>query len=164
MNHHLPSWAVTRATAQDRQATKQAYKRGTMQTNWHECSALKTWAKQQGWLTPLFSFQTAFFKKMLEDDETFALALTSGLKITIPKPEYTFSNKYLQKLDKQYENREWRWLVADLREMRRAVEAGVVVHIDGKKLISFDTFYSWAHGRYYRLEDGYDSWIGDDKS
>jgi hypothetical protein len=54
--------------------------------------------------------------------------------------------------------------VESLREVRRAVEAGVVVHVDGKQLTSFDSFYSWAHGRYHALEDGYDSWIGDDKS
>ena len=25
-------------------------------------------------------------------------------------------------------------------------------------------FYAWAHGRYYALEEGYDHWIGDDRS
>jgi hypothetical protein len=31
-------------------------------------------------------------------------------------------------------------------------------------LSSFQSFYDWAHGRYHVLEDGYDSWIGDDDS
>ena len=53
-----------------------------------------------------------------------------------------------------------RW--SRMREIRRAVEAGVVVEIDGRKLKSWASFYDWAHGRYHMLEDGYDSWIGDD--
>lgn len=27
---------------------------------------------------------------------------------------------------------------------------------------SWQQFYTWAHGRYHMLEDGYDTWIGDD--
>jgi hypothetical protein len=46
-------------------------------------------------------------------------------------------------------------LVEELREIRRAGE--------GKTLRSFQSFYDWAHGRYHALEDGYDSWIGDDR-
>jgi hypothetical protein len=47
---------------------------------------------------------------------------------------------------------------------RRAVEAGVVVTIAGETLKSWSGFYTWAHGRYHTLEDGADSWIGDDAS
>jgi hypothetical protein len=162
METNLPSWAVQPAS--DRLATQQAYKQGTMQTNWEQGHSLKTWAKNQGWPTPWFNFQTAFFNKMLADDAAFALALTSGLQITIPKQTYTFTDAALQEMDEEYKNREWRTLVARLRDIRRAVEAGVVVHINGKKLNSFDSFYTWAHGRYHALEDGYDSWIGDDTS
>jgi hypothetical protein len=165
MNKTLPTWAVRTAVPTDRLAAKQAYEQNTMQTNWDACNSLKAWAKQQGWPTPWLSFQTAFFQKMLADDESFALALTkSGLTITIPKQTYTFSDEKLSAFDRAYEEREWRGLVESLREVRRAVEAGVVVHVDGKQLTSFDSFYSWAHGRYHALEDGYDSWIGDDKS
>jgi hypothetical protein len=48
-------------------------------------------------------------------------------------------------------------LVEELRVIRRAVEAGFVV-----ELRTWQGFYSWAHGRYHALEDGYDSWIGSD--
>lgn len=48
-------------------------------------------------------------------------------------------------------------------EICRVVEAGVVVEIDGTTLNSWGSFYTWAHGRYHMLEDGYDSWIGDDR-
>lgn len=60
---------------------------------------------------------------------------------------------------------QWGSLVEELRDIRRAVEAGVVVEVENtKKLRSFNSFYTWAHGRYHALEDGYDSWIGDDNS
>ena len=50
------------------------------------------------------------------------------------------------------------------REIRRAVEAGVVVKVEGTQTVlkTWQSFYDWAHGRYHMLEDGYDSWIGDD--
>jgi hypothetical protein len=55
-------------------------------------------------------------------------------------------------------------LVDELRKIRRLVEAGVVVKIEGTETVlkNWQDFYTWAHGRYYRLEDGYDKWIGDD--
>jgi hypothetical protein len=60
----------------------------------------------------------------------------------------------------------WGWLVEELREIRRAVEAGVVVKVEGTQTVlkTWQGFYDWAHGRYHMLEDGYDSWIGDDNS
>jgi len=57
---------------------------------------------------------------------------------------------------------DWPLLVEDLREIRRAVEIGVVVNVEDQQLTSFDSFYSWAHGRYHMLEDGADEWIGMD--
>jgi hypothetical protein len=101
---------------------------------------------------------------MLASDENFALAVTkSGLKIRIPKEEHTITAADLAGYDAQYEDSQsWRWLVEDLREVRRAVEVGVVVRVEDKKLNSFESFYSWAHGRYHALEDGADEWIGMD--
>ena len=48
--------------------------------------------------------------------------------------------------------------------LRRLVEAGVTVKIEGTQtvLTTWQDFYEWAHGRYHKLEDGYDRWIGDD--
>jgi hypothetical protein len=45
------------------------------------------------------------------------------------------------------------------------VEAGVTVRIEGTPTVlrTWQDFYTWAHGRYYRLEEGYDRWIGDDR-
>ena len=59
----------------------------------------------------------------------------------------------------------WGLLVERLRELRRAIEAGEVVQIaGGPTLRSVLDFHRWAYERYKLLEEGYDSWIGDDES
>ena len=60
----------------------------------------------------------------------------------------------------------WGTLVEELRQIRRLVESGVKVNIEGTQTVlsTWQSFYDWAHGRYHALEDGYDSWIGDDDS
>ncbi len=78
----------------------------------------------------------------------------------------------LRTLDAMYAERSasgrptsWRALVEELRRIRRAIEAGAVVEIEGEgTLRTWQEFYSWAHGRYHMLEDGCDPWIGDDSS
>ena len=109
---------------------------------------------------------------MLASDANFALAITeSGVEILIPAERVPIPDDELHEMDALYEERGddgrpsgWGALVDRLREIRRVVEAGVVVEIDGTTLNSWGSFYTWAHGRYHMLEDGYDSWIGDDKS
>ena len=87
----------------------------------------------------------------------------------------TLSQEQLEELDSLYNEtvdmgvlgrRPTRWgeLVAELRTYRRAIEAGSVVEVDGTALRSVGNFLKWAHTRYHALEDGYDSWYGDDKS
>ena len=55
-------------------------------------------------------------------------------------------------------------LVEELRMIRRSIESGVTVKIEGTEttLTTWTEFYDWAHGRYHMLEDGADKWIGDD--
>ncbi len=57
-------------------------------------------------------------------------------------------------------------LVEELREIRRLIEAGVNVRIEGTQTVlnTWASFYDWAHGRYHKLEEGADHWIGDDDS
>ncbi len=89
-----------------------------------------------------------------------------------PKREQTITADELQILDDLYAQRNpsgrpgsWGSLVENLREIRRTVEAGTIVIVeDNVRLHSWNSFYTWAHGRYHMLEDGYDSWIGDDNS
>lgn len=71
----------------------------------------------------------------------------------------------LAQLDALYADRLWATLVEELRAIRRLVEAGAVVRVEGgPALETWKEFYEWAHGRYHRLEEGSDHWIGDDRS
>ena len=93
----------------------------------------------------------------------------------ITEKEYVITVEMLKELDEMYESAEeltsklkwhlkWGALVEALRDIRRRVEAGVTVRIEGTgtTLTDWSGFYEWAHGRYHALEDGYDRWIGDD--
>lgn len=90
--------------------------------------------------------------------------------------EYIITVEQLKHLDALYEDtdditstlnshRLWGVLVEELRAIRRQVEAGVVVKIEGTETVlrTWQDFYSWADGRYHSLEDDvYTQWIGDD--
>jgi hypothetical protein len=88
---------------------------------------------------------------------------------------HTITCEMLMDLDALYEDKEdissptvthrhWGLLVEKLRQIRRLVEAGVMIRIEGSEtvLTTWQDFYSWAHGRYHKLEEGYDEWIGHD--
>jgi hypothetical protein len=168
---NIPSWALRTVTTEDQGLAKDAHQQGRLQITWPNIKTLRSWAKQQGWSTPFFGFEETFIAKMFETRENFELALEkSGIEIQIPRQNYTISNQKIRELDSLYEERSvtgrpnrWGILVEELREIRRAVEAGVVVNVEGEKsILNWQNFYTWAHGRYHMLEDGYDKWIGDD--
>jgi hypothetical protein len=176
MKKGAPKWAMEIATSQDRQRAKDAYQNFTWQLTWPEGKSMRAWAKKQGWPAPGWLSDSRFINKMLESDENFALALReSGLQVLIPLEYYRLPDQELKKMDTWYEERKdmgvlglrpvsWGILVEGLREIRRAIEAGVVIEIDGKKIKSVGSFLIWAHNQYYMLEEGYDSWYGDDNS
>ena len=180
MRHDIPAWAKQRVTLENHSFLEvhQLHRQGGTQIQLSDLKELKGWAKSHGWPTPWFGFKDAFVAKLFESNETFTLALNeSGVTIHIPIKEHTLTLETLRELDALYEEREdmgalgqrptgWGSLVSELREIRRLVEAGVVVKIAGTEtvLTTWQRFYSWAHGRYHMLEDGYDSWIGDDDS
>lgn len=172
MNSKIPDWAFTPATSQDRQRTRVARDLGVLQIRWPDARALKKWARKQNWPAPWIGFKDAFTGKMLESDEAFAQALAdSGVELLIPIERYAVPDEQLREFDALYDERSpagqptgWGILVEELRALRRLVEAGIVVEVDGRGLKSFGSFYSWAHGRYHMLEDGSDHWIGDDRS
>lgn len=57
----------------------------------------------------------------------------------------------------------WGTLVEELRKIRRKIEAGEVVQIAGGPTIrSVLDFHMWAYSRFKLLEEGWDSWIGND--
>lgn len=166
----IPAWAMRKAGPHDPSEAREAHGRGAMQVRWPDREALRRWAKEHGWPTPWLGFDQAFITRMLASEESFALAVNeSGVELHIPKREHTIPADKLRGLDALYDGRSegrptgWGTLVESLREIRRAVEAGVVVTIEGgETLRSWQDFYAWAHGRYHMLEDGYDQWIGND--
>jgi hypothetical protein len=171
MKKDIPPWAMRTAQPEDLSFVRDSCRRGRTQIKWPDLEALRGWAKQQGWPTPWLGLEKAFTTKMIENQESLGLALEeSGVEILIPKSDCAILADKLAELDALYEERStdgrptgWGMLVEELREIRRAVEAGVVVKIEGAQpLRTWQEFYDWAHGRYHMLEDGYDKWIGDD--
>jgi hypothetical protein len=89
--------------------------------------------------------------------------------------EYIITRKILTELDALYDaktdvtskaqvHQYWGTLVEELRKLRHLVESGVTVKIEGSQTIlsTWQEFYTWAHGRYHKLEEGSDKWIGND--
>jgi hypothetical protein len=172
MKIDIPAWAMRRAEGEDYGMVRDSHGRGTLQIKWPNLKGLRDWTKLQGWPTPWFGFEAAFLAKLFESQMNFVQAISeSGIELHIPEQAYTLSVERLRELDAMYEERSssgrpvsWGLLVEELRAIRRAVEAGVVVQVeDGPRLRSWQGFYEWAHGRYHMLEDGSDSWIGDDR-
>jgi len=182
-----PDWAMRRAVAGDREAAEKARRLGVLRTNWGLDAAPfaehaldrppLAWTKQHRWKAPWWAFLDrggAFLHMILASDERFDLALqSSGAELYVPRDLVTLTDDDLRDLDALYEETEdrgalgrrpnrWGELVAELRHLRRAVEAGVTLEVEGRRLGSWGAFYAWAHGRYAALEDGYDEWIGDD--
>lgn len=173
MNKHIPAWAMRRARPEDHGLVRASHRQGTLQITWPDPKLLRGWAKQHDWPTPWFGFEDAFITTMLDSEANYHLAINdSGIDIRLPKQDHTISPHELRELDALYENRSpnghptgWGVLVEELREIRRAVEAGVVVRVsDTQTFRTWQGFYEWAHGRYHMLEDGSDHWIGDDIS
>jgi hypothetical protein len=164
MKPGLPAWALTKATPADRLAAQRAHSQDVLAITWGDEKSTRAWARSQGWPAPRSHFEEAFIAKMLESDETFALALSeSGIDVSVPKRDQTISSEKLSSLDALYAEGPWDLLVYWLREIRRAVEAGVVVQVEDTTLNSFESFYDWADGRYHKLEDDTRTgWIGDD--
>lgn len=173
---NIPKEAFESAGFEHRQRAIDAHQKGVMQVVWSDSNQLKIWVKKQGWRVPWFKFNKYFISKMLESDENFALVLKeSKLEVIIPKEYYNISDRTLHKWDAMYEEREdmgilgmrptrWGYLVESLREIRRIAEAGVIIQIEGQNIQNVGEFLTWVHSRYHGLEDGYDSWVGDDNS
>jgi hypothetical protein len=180
MRHHIPDWAKQRVIPEIHGffEVRELHLCGRTEIDLPDLRALKGWAKSHDWPTPWFGFQKAFVAKLFENNDAFTLALNeSGISMRIPIEEYTLTVETLKELDALYEEREdkgvlgrrptgWGTLVSKLRGIRHLVEAGVKVNVEGTQTVlnTWQSFYDWAHGRYHMLEDGYDSWIGDDNS
>ena len=169
MNRNIPKWALRKAGPEDRSDVRAAITKGLESIVWPDTAYLRSWTNQRGWPAPFVGFRGKFIRRMLSNNESYYQALNgTGIEIYIPVKRYEITEKYLRELDGLYESRGsegrpdcWGALVEALREIRRACEAGVEVKVEDTTLNS-GNFYTWAHGRYHMLEDGYDKWIGDD--
>jgi hypothetical protein len=160
----LPTWAVRKATSSDREEAAKAYKVGTAKINIRNDASVRSWMKDKGWKRSWLFLQESFIKQLFFSEENYRLALKDKVvEILIPKTMVTISEKRLNDIDQSYADRSFSYVVESLREMRRAVEAGVTIEVDGKELKSWNSWYTWAHARYHLLEEGSDEWIGDDQ-
>jgi hypothetical protein len=178
MKYDIPTWAMQRVNLMDHSFLDVKLLQGQERTQIQlpDLKKLKSWAKFHHWPTPWFGFKDKFIARVFESEDCFKLALKeSGIIIHIPIKQHTVSIARLKKLDAMYNARadmggvgqrptDWGALVSELREMRGLIEAGVEVKIVECQTIlnSWQSFYTWAHGRYHLLEDGCDSWIGND--
>jgi hypothetical protein len=167
MTPTCPGWALRAGEAGDLTLVQRLLPQIDAYASWPESKALRKWARQQGWRVPFFFFRSGFIAQMLENEANFDRAIRhSGIRIKVPKAEHFFSASELADLDELYAERtSWNSLVEELREIRRAAEAGVVISVGADKPIKdWQSFYSWAHQRYPLLEEGADRWIGGDNS
>ena len=180
MKYDIPAWAMRKVTEADPGfvEVRRLHELGRIKIQFPDLKTQKAWAKAHNWPRPWFGFRKAWVNKLFESPETFDLAIkTSGIMIHIPIKAHTITTKKVKKLDELYEEREdmgdlgkrpvcWGSLVSELREIRRLVEAGVPVHVEDTTTVleTWQQFYTWAHGRFSLLEEGSDSWIGDDAS
>ena len=180
MRQDIPGWAKQKVPPENQNffEVRRLHRRGRTEIRLPNLKELRDWAKSHGWSTPRFGFKEAFIARMFENDDLFTLALNeSGVEIYIPIREHTLTIEMLKELDELYEETEdmgvlgqrptrWGTLVEELRKIRRLVEGGVKVKVEGTQtvLTTWQSFYDWAHESYHALEDGYDSWIGNDDS
>jgi hypothetical protein len=173
MTRTTPKWAMRPIEVEDRGDMEKLLRRGLIEITWPEIKSLKRWAGEHHWPTPWFGFKESFMEQILESDSKFLMGLkNSGVKMCVPRQQVDFDAYRLRDLDELYKARnddgrpsDWRQLVEELRELRRAIEAGVAIKVEeGSVLRSWQGFYSWASSRYAGLEDGCDAWIGDDNS
>lgn len=165
-DHLLPSWALEvlgegeRVRAHDQRAA------GELRVRWSDGHRARSWSKRNGWRSSWLRPDQVFLDAVLADDEAFTTAVRSdAVDFLVPRSDYSLTPAAIEQMDVDYADRSsWGSLVETLRTIRRAIESGVIVHADGRKLDGWSDFYEWAHGRYHLLEDGHDAWIGDDRS
>ena len=159
----LPSWALRSATTAEREKAADAYYRSKAKTVFRDRKKLRSWIEYHGWKTSWLHLEDSFYKELFSNDEFFKEGLEDGVvEIFIPKESYTFSDEEFKNINDGYSAREFNWVVEYLREIRRAIEAGILVEIDGLQLKSEIAFYNWVDKQFHILEEVADKWIGND--
>lgn len=158
----LPNWALEKAGPHDRVRAKEAYEKETGRFTVPNRVSLKDWMKAQGWKRSWISLEGSFYKQCFQDDSLFQLALKEEMvDIWIPKEVCQISVADLASMDKDYDAQDWSTAAAKLRDIRRAIDAGVIIEIDGQSFKSSGSFYTWTHQRYHALEEISNEWMMD---
>ncbi|MBK8505834.1 MAG: hypothetical protein IPL46_28765 [Saprospiraceae bacterium] len=161
---NLPTWALRKATLSDRENAMHAHKKMAAKIVFSNRAFLVNWMKKWGWRRSWFFPEESFYTRLFENDENYSLALSDQIvEVFIPKESYQITSKQLKEMDDDYASQSWSWVVGALREIRRAIEAGVIIEVDDQKLKSVSGFYKWAHQRYHALEEAADKWVLDDR-
>ena len=161
---NVPNWALTRARFEDRIKVKKAFEKRNAHFVFKDRKKLKSWMKSKKWRTSWLFPEKSFYQALLANDENFQTALSENVvEILVPKSTYKVPEKEIEKIDQYYEQEEWDWAVECLREIRRAIDAGVVIKIGDQQFTTAGSFYTWAHKRYHILEEASDKWILDDR-
>jgi len=158
----IPNWALEKAGPNDRVRAKEAYQRETGRFTVPNRVSLKDWMKARGWKRSWISPESSFYRQCFQDDTLFQLALKDNMAdIWIPKQSHQLSDADLAAIDEDYEQKDWSAAVAQLRDIRRAIDGGVTLKIDGQTFKSSGFFYTWAHQRYHTLEEISNEWMMD---
>ena len=158
----LPNWALEKAGPHDRVRAKEAYEKETGRFTVPNRVSLKDWMKARGWKRSWISPEGSFYKQCFRDDSLFQLALKEEMvDIWIPKQTHQVSKADLAGIDQDYQTQDWSAAVAKLRDIRRALDAGVTIEIDGQPFKSSGSFYTWAHKRYHALAEISNDWMMD---
>lgn len=89
MQKELPDWAWEPATAEDLARAREAMDQGRLELKLPDAKDLQKWARQHGWRVPWLGFERAFVTQMLQDEPSFALALSAnGLEVRLLKREH----------------------------------------------------------------------------
>jgi hypothetical protein len=158
----LPNWALEKAGPNDRVRSKAAYQQKTGRFTVPNRVSLKDWMLARGWKRSWLSPEGSFYKQCFQDDVLFQLALKDQMiDIWIPKAMHQVSAANLAAIDEDYQQKDWSAAVAQLRDIRRAIDAGITIELDGQTFISSGAFYTWAHQRYHVLEEISNDWMMD---
>lgn len=156
----LPKWALEKAGPQDRVRAQDAYQRKTGHFIAPEWPSLREWMRAREWKYSWLSKETAFYKQCFRNDDNFRAVLEDQIaELWIPKQSHQVSEDDLASIDKDYSDRAWSSAVAQLKDLRRAIDAGITIKVDGRTFTSSGSFYTWVHKRYHALEEASDDWI-----
>lgn len=156
----ISHWFLKKAGVDDYEKARKVLSDLDGKIEFRDRKNLYTWMKKSGWKPNWFFVEQSFRKRIVEEEKRFRQAIAEKkATIMIPVDSYRCDNKYLEDLDQDYENGDYDGMVSSLSDLRRAIDAGVLVLIDGNSFDDSSKFYNWVHKRWHLLEECADKWI-----